>query len=460
MATSQIGTNELINMQVGINAAAASVDSFGLPMIFDTQNIKSAGALVPIIGTYTSLAAVVSGGFASYTKAYKLAAAIFAQQIRPAKVKIASINALSSAELTAVEAADPTWYLCFVSSMVSADIQTVSTWNDSVATRRHALMAESQDANNFTAAPSLLSILNAANPTRTFLGCRKANAQVWTVTPSSAFILGSSVSFKMNGTTTGAVPFNVTSAQTLTDLATAIQALFAAAVCTASAAAGVITITALNPLIDLTFDTYSNSGGAGPFNTCAFLQTNIGAGCAVAEVAGYLIPQGLGQSALFGKTVAKAAADFTISQSVLDTVQASGGNCYVQIGNKAMWNRGTMMHSLAAGVFLFFDTIAGVDRMEQEFNDAVMTVLTPAVGKLPYNNKGILAIIGALANVASKYVSLEVIEPYNYKSTFTYPDISAVSAGDKSSRTLNGIAANFQSTGAIQNVAITVSVQA
>jgi len=459
MATSPIGTNELINMQVGINAAAASVDSFGLPMIFDTQNIKSAGALVPIIGTYTSLAAVVAGGFASYTKAYKLAAAIFAQQIRPAKVKIASIAALSSAELTAVEALDSSWYLCFVTSMVSGDIQTVSTWNDATATRRHALMAESQDAANFTAAPSLLSILNAANPTRTFLGCRKANAQVVTLTISASFVAANSVSLKLNGTTTGAVPFNATSAQTLTDLATAIQALFAAAVCTASAATGVITITALNPLIDLVVTDYACAGGAGQ-NTAAILQTNIGAGCAVAEVAGYLIPQGLGQSALFGKTVAKAAADFTISQSVLDTVQASGGNCYVQIGNKAMWNRGTMVRSLAAGVFLFFDTIAGVDRMEQEFNDAVMTVLTPAVGKLPYNNKGILAIVGALANVAKKYVSLEVIEDFVYKSTFTYPDISAVSAGDKSSRTLNGIAANFQSTGAIQNVAITVSVQA
>lgn len=446
-------------MQVGINAAAASVDSFGLPMIFDTQNIKGAGALVPVIKTYTSLAAVVAGGFASYTKAYKLAAALFAQQIRPARVKIASIAALSSAELTAVEAADSSWYLCFVTSMVSGDIQTVSTWNDSVATRRHALMAESQDAANFTAAPSLLSILNAANPTRTFLGCRKANAQVVTLTISASFVAANSVSLKLNGTTTGAVPFNATSAQTLTDLATAIQALFAAAVCTASAAAGVITITALNPLIDLVVDTYACAGGAGQ-NTAAILQTNIGAGCAVAEIAGYLIPQGLGQSALFGKTVAKAAADMTISQSVLDTVQASGGNCYVSIGGNAMWNRGTMMRSLAAGVYLFFDIIVGVDRMEQEFNDAVMAVLTPAVGKLPYNNKGILAIVGALANVASKYVSLEVIEPYIYKNTFTYPDISAVSAGDKSSRTLNGIAANFQSTGAIQNVAITVSVQA
>lgn len=460
MAT-QIGTNALINLSVGINGAAASATGFGTPLIVDTQNIKGAGALVPIIGTYASLAAVVAGGFASYTKAYKLAQGIFAQynqQGRCPTVKIASVAALSSAELTAVEAMDPTWYLFAVTSMVSADIQTCSTWNNATAIRRHYLMAESQDIANFGDTPSCRSILDAANPTRTFLGCRLANAQVVTLTISAAFVAGNSVSLKLNNTTTGAVPFNATSAQTLTDLATAIQALFAAGVCTAAAAAGVITITALNPLIDLVVDTYACAGGVSQ-NTANILTTNIGAGTAVAELIALLIPQGLGQSNVAGKTMASAAAD-NITKSQYDKVLAGGGNVYVTIGNRAQWQSGTSSHFLAPGARVFCDTVWSVDRFEQAVNDSVLVVLNPQTGKLPFNNLGIAAVVGAIRGVCDQFVALLMLEPYNFKSCFSYPDISQVSPADKTARVLNNIAANLVSTGAIQQVGISISVQA
>jgi len=573
MAT-QIGTNALINLSVGINGAAASATGFGTPLIVDTQNVKGAGALVPIIGTYSSLAAVVAGGFAVYTKAYKLAKGIFAtynQQGRCPTVKIASVAALSAAELTAVEAMDPTWYLFAVTSMVSGDIQGASAWNNDVAIRRHYLMAESQDSANFGDTPSCRSFIDAANPTRTFLGCRKADAQVVKLTISAAFVAANSVTAKLNGSdvasatvfgtgsanagvytvnvTHGAdavgstavlaiagdtgTPFTYTSAgaESATVVAAGLAAVVNATsvfykafsvgslvtliyigqtsvVLPASSATGTITIaavsaaigtsdymllkfgqkiaalfsgasasvvmtqnplitgdgareiviTALDPLIDLSVTNYACTLGASQ-NTAAITTTNLGAGTAVAELVALMIPQGLGQSNVAGKTMATAAAD-NITKAQYDKVLAGGANVYVTIGNRAQWQSGTSSRFLAPGARLFCDTVWSVDRFEQGVNDAVLIVLNPQTGKLPFNNIGIAAVVGAIRGVCDNFVALLMLEPYNFKACFSYPDISAVSPSDKTARVLNNIAANLVSTGAIQSVGITISVQA
>ena len=460
----KLPSSTLVDIQINLLGAAATVDGFGVPMIIDTQNIKSAGAGVPVITTCFNMQDVITAGFASYTKAYKLALALNSQSQRVAKFKIASVASLSSVELSAVEAADGVWYAMLLTSRSSSDIQTAATWCESVASRRHLFFAEVQEAAAFTGAPSTITALETASRLRTTCFARKAKPQVQTLTISAAFVALNSTTVKVNGSAVGPVVFAADSDTTLASLASAIAGAGGGLICSATVTTvgggtandREIVVTALDPLVDVVLSDYSCTLGASQ-NTATIATTDAGAQPCDAALAGKLIPQGLGQATAHGKTLAGPATD-DLSSSEYANVTTHGGNVYVTIGNIAQVQKGQTSGFVAAGQHAFVDTIAMRDRLESDVQAAVMAVLTPQVGKLPYNNQGIAAVAQAAINVCQRYVALQMLEPFKVADSWHIPDISEVSGADKTARHLGNITANLQGTGAIQSVSLTLNV--
>lgn len=460
---SKLPISNLVDLTINLIGAAQSVDTFGVPMIIDTENVKGAGAGVPVITTCYSLQDAIDAGYTQTKSAYVLAEQMLSYSSkRVAKFYIASVASLSSAELTAVESANSQWYAMLVTSRASADLQTCATWVETVAARRHAFIGETQDTAAFGAGPSVLSILEASNRTRSCIIARKPNPQTLTLTISDAFVTLNSVTVKVNGANVGPVTFNATSDQTLADLATALQGTNEIATATVTPVAGgtgndrEIVIVADDPLVPVVITDYACTLGASQ-NTAAIVQTNAGAGAADAELIGLLIPQGLGQATAAGKTLKGLVAD-DLTQGEYQNATGHGGNVYVTYGVIPQVQRGQTSGFVAPGAHVFLDTLFVRDRLEAEIQSAVLAVLAPQVGKLPYNNNGISAVAGAAIAVCNQFVTKGMLEPFDPNTDWTIPDISEISAGDKTNRNLPGITANLVGTGAIQSVAMTVNI--
>lgn len=461
----KLPSSTLVDIEINLIGAAASVDGFGVPMIIDTENVLGAVAPgAPVLQTCYNMQDLIGFGFKPYHKAYKLAAALESQSQRVKSFKVASVSALSNTSLSAVEAADGVWYALLLTSRTAGDITTVDTWVETVAARRHLFFAETQEAAAFTGGASAVSSLEASNSLRTAVFARKANAQIVSLTISSAFVAANSVTVKVNGNTTVATVFAADSDTTLAAFAGNIAGVGGGLICTAAVvpvAGGAdndrtILITALNPLVDIVLSDYSCTLGASQ-NTASFATVNAGAGACDAALAGKLIPQGLGQATAHGKTLAGPSTD-DLSTAEYNNVTTHGGNVYVTIGGIDQVQKGQTSGFVAAGQHAFVDTVAMRDRLESDVQAAVLAVLSPQVGKLPFNNTGIAAVAGAAINVCQRYVSLGMLEPFKVAEAWNIPDISEVLPADKTARHLPGITANLQGTGAIQSVAITLNI--
>lgn len=460
--SSKIPVSTVVAVSIGLISGAATRKGFGIPMIVDTQNILGAGAGVPVVRSYANVASMLADGFDEFSKAVKMAASLIAAVPRIATFKVASVNSLSSAELTAVEAGGGEWYLFLVTSRASADLQTCATWCENTATRRHVFFGETQDPEAFTAAPSILSILVAAGRRRTAVFARKANPQLQTLTISSAFVAANSITLKVNGVTPAGFPivFAANSDAVLAAVAAALQALPEIAAATVTAVAGAdndreIVIEAADPLVDVFITDYACTMGLTQ-NTAEIVVTEPGAIPADCAAAGYLIPQSLGEAVLAGKGAPNLAVD-DLSLTEFELVTSKGGNVYVDIGDIEQFQKGQMMGKTQQGAILFIDTIVGVDRFEQALQDAVMAQL--ATGKkLPFNNIGIGAVASTLDRVARDYVAKGILEPFQFVDAINFPDISEVSPANRSARHLPDVTGAFQGTGAIQSVALDVTV--
>lgn len=460
----KLPSSTLVDLQINLLGAAASVDGFGVPMIIDTENVQGGALGLPVITTCYNMQDVVAAGFAEYTKAYKLALLLNSQSQRVAKFKIASVAALNSTQLSAVEAADGIWYALLLTSRDSTDIQTVATWCEGVAARRHLFFAETQETAAFTGAPSAITALETAGRIRTTCFARKPSLQYQQLTVSAAYVAGNAIDININGIAIATVNYAVSSDATLANVASAIAAVGGGAICAASVvpvAGGanndrVIDITALDPLVDVVISDYACTGGASQ-NTAKVSLVSAGEQPCDAALAGKLIPQGLGQATAHGKTLAGCATD-DLSSSEYNNVTSHGGNVYVTIGNIDQVQKGQCSGFVAAGQHAFVDTVAMRDRLESDIQSAIMAVLTPQVGKLPFNNQGIASVAGAAINVCQRYVSLGMLEPFKVADSWHIPDISEVLPADKTARHLPGITANLVGTGAIQSVALTLNI--
>ena len=458
----QVNPSVVVDVVVSALGAGARVDRFGVPMIIDTQNIKSATALAPVIGTYYSLAEMAAAGFATYTKAYKLAQQIFRQRKpNPSYFKVASVYALSDAELTAVESADPVWFRLLLTSVAEADIELVSDWVETVAVNDYILYADSFDTDNFGTSPSIKSLLAAADSTKTALGCRKANPQTQTLTISAPFVADNSVVVSVNGVALSPTVFATDSNTTLAALATALQATTAIASATVTNA-GIgtnddreIVIVADDPLVDVVLTGYACSLGASQ-NTAAYATVTAGAKPWSASAVGFLCSFPAGSANLAGKLLNGIEGD-VCSTTDYTRVTSFGANIYTPVGSRNQTRNGQTSGEIASGAFYFIDTIEAIARFKAELQAAVLDLLAQNP-KLPYNQNGINSVGGVVASIAQQFVSQGILEPFDPATAINVPTLASIDPSDRTARHLPGITAAFVGTGAIQSAEITVTV--
>jgi hypothetical protein len=458
----QVNPSVVVDVVVSALGAGARVDRFGVPMIIDTQNIKSATALAPVIGTYYSLAEMAAAGFATYTKAYKLAQQIFRQRKpNPSYFKVASVYALSDAELTAVESADPVWYYMLLTSVAEADIELVSDWVETVADNDYILFVDSFDTDNFGTAPSIKTLLAAADSTKTAMGCRKADPQTLTLTISAAFVASNSVVVSVNGVALSPTVFATDSNTTLAALATALQATTAIATATVTnAGAGTdddreIVIVADDPLVDVVLTGYACSLGASQ-NTAAIATTTAGAKPWSASAVGFLASFPAGSANLAGKLLNAIEGD-VCSTTDYTRITSFGGNIYTPIGSRNQTRNGQTSGEIASGAFYFIDTVTAIARFKAELQAAVLDLLAQNP-KLPYNQNGINSVGGVVASIAQQFVSQGILEPFDPATAINVPTLASIDPAERTARNLPGITAAFVGTGAIQSAEITVTV--
>tara|TARA_R110000868_G_scaffold312282_3_gene573190 strand:- start:3018 stop:4409 length:1392 start_codon:yes stop_codon:yes gene_type:complete len=459
---STVNPNVVVEVNVSALGAGSRVDRFGIPLIVDTQNIKSATALAPVIGTYYSLAEMAAAGFATYTKAYKLAAQIFRQRKpNPRFFKVASVYAVTDAELSAVESADPAFYYLLATSLAEADIELVSDWVQTVAEGDYLYLCDSFDTDNFSTSPSIKSLLASADSSKTALGCRKVDPQTLTLTISAPFVASNSVVVSVNGVALSPTVFATDSNTTLAALATALQATTAIASATVTNAGGgtdddrVIVIVADDPLIDVVLTGYACSLGASQ-NTAAIATTDAGAKPWCASAVGYLCSFPAGSANLAGKTLVGIDGD-SCSTTDYNRVTSFGANIYTPIGSRNGTRNGQTSGEIANNAFYFVDTIIAIARLKAEMQEAIIDLLAQDP-KLPYNQNGINAVALTIASVAQQFVTQGILEPFDTSTAINVPALASVPAGDRTARHLPGITAQFTGTGAIQSTDITITV--
>jgi len=459
---STVNPNVVVEVNVSALGAGSRVDRFGIPLIVDTQNIKSATALAPVIGTYYSLAEMAAAGFASYTKAYKLAAQIFRQRKpNPRFFKVASVYAVSDAELSAVESADPAFYYLLATSLAEADIELISDWVETVAEGDYLYLCDSFDTDNFGTAPSIKSLLASAGSSKTALGCRKVDPQTVTLTISAAFVTDNSTVVSVNGVALSPTVFATNSNTTLAALATALQATDAIASATVTnAGSGTdddreIIIVANDPLIDVVLTGYACSLGASQ-NTAAIATTDAGAKPWCASAVGYLCSFPAGSANLAGKTLIGIDGD-SCSTTDYNRVTSFGANIYTPIGSRNGTRNGQTSGEIASNAFYFVDTIIAIARLKAEMQEAIIDLLAQDP-KLPYNQNGINAVALTIASVAQQFVTQGILEPFDTSTAINVPALASIDPSDRTARHLPGITAQFTGTGAIQSTDITFTV--
>lgn len=459
---SKIPVTPIVDVSISVSGAGASISRFGVPMILDTQNIQGATALAPVVTTFTSLSEMVAAGFVSYTKAYKLARQLLQQRRpQPKQWKVASVYALSDAELTAVEDADPAWYYLLATTVAAGDIEDIAAWCQSVAAQSYFYACDSFDTANFGTGSSVKTVLAAADSSRSLLFCRKSAPQTQTLTISAPFVASNSVVVTVNGTPISPVTFTSDSNTTLAALATALAGTTAIDTATVvNAGSGtdddrVIIITAADPLVDVVLTGYACSLGASQ-NTAQIATSDAGANPACASAIGFLCSFEAGAASLGNKTLAAIEPD-DLSLTQANRAAQYGANVYAEIGGFDVVYKGQTSGEIASGAWYFADTVIAVDRLKAEIEQAVYAVLRTSP-KVPYNQNGINAVCAAIASVANRFVAQGILEPFDPATAINTPTLASIPAPDRTARHLPGITASFVGSGAIQSASIAITV--
>lgn len=455
---SKIPVTPVVDVTISVSGQGASVQRFGVPMIIDTQNIQSATALSPVVTTFYTLSEMQAAGFATYTKAYKLAAQMLRQKKPgPRFWKVASVYALSDAELTAVEDTDSTWYYLLATATSQANITDIADWVQTVATQGYLYLCDSFDTANFGTGSSVKTVLSAADDWRTFLVCRKTNPQTQELTISAPFVASNSTVISVNGVELSPVVYATDSNTTLAALATALQATDAIASATVvNAGAGTdddrtIIITAADPLVDVVLTGYACSLGASQ-NTAQIVLTDAGASVASPSAVGYLCRFPAGAASIGLKTFLGISGD-DISQTQMNRAEDYGANVYTEIGGVDILYNGNTSGQIAPNAYYFLDTVVAADRLKAEIETAVYATLR-GDPKVPYNQNGINAVVGACVSVCQQFVAQGIIEPFDPATAFSTPTLASIPAEDRTARYLPGITGQLVGTGAIQSAQI------
>jgi hypothetical protein len=355
----------------------------------------------------------VAADFATTTKIYKAANAVFAQSPAPQSLKVGRIDAGDAdltATLNAIVDLDNDWYGLILESRLTADILAAAAW---IETTTKVFGISSEDADILTAVTTdIFSVLQALSYNRTYtFYSHQAGVDVTgtaiTVTSEVATVTQALHGLRVNDpiTISGAIDFGAD--------ADVLNGNF---------------IVASVPTTG-TF-TYAAPGAA---DGAATGTINYFAKYVFAEAAwmGLEFAKDPGLSTWKFKTLAGIAAtpQTLMSSSQKAIVEGKGANIYISVAGVSMTREGIMVSGR------FIDVTRGTDWLDARLEERIFTDLVN-LEKIPYTNAGMTIIEGAVREILSLAIKKGVINPVSDSQDYilTVPNVFDIPVADRQNR--------------------------
>ncbi len=423
-------TSTVVNVTVNVADTQITRTGFGTVLILA---LIESSVFATRVKSYANLVAV-GVDFATTTKVYKAAAAIFSQERAPTSIKIGreeAGDANTTAALNAIEAEDSDWYCLLSTYRTSASIVEIAAW---IEAKTKIYIANSQDADVLTVVTTdIASLLKASSYNRTaYLWHHQGGVDV-----------------------TGAV-YNISG--------------------------GVITVTQASHGLEVGDPvTFSNSSGASidGNNTVDSVVDSSNYTCATTAVddatsptvdyfsryvfpefawAGLMLPSDPGSETWKFKQLTGITASDKIDITPSEEAVALGknANLYTPLAGVGHTQEGVM----AFGRFI--DIQRGIDWLEVTMSETIAARLLNEP-KIPYTDSGITVVEGEIVQVMDQGVRQNLLGPLLDDSGDFYridvPKVADQSTADRTARYFPGIVVTAQLAGAIHSLAITVNAQ-
>lgn len=421
---------DVIAVTVNVADTKITRTGFGVALIFD---LIESSVFTPRTKSYTSIADVALD-FATTTKTYKAAAAIFDQERAPKTIKIGreeAGDANITAALNAIEAEDSDWFCLLSPHRVSADIQEIAAWIES---RTKIYVANSQDADVLTVVTTdIASVLQAAGYNRTaYKWHHKSGADV----TGAGYVIASgiiTVTEALHGLEVGdKVTFDNSSGEPIDGNNT------------------VATVPTNG-----TFTCTTTAGDeAGPDTVDYFAQYTF----PEFTWAGQMLPSDPGSETWKFKQlvgiIAATKADILPAEEAI--ALGKNANLYTPLAGVGHTHEGVM----ASGRFI--DIQRGIDWLEITMAETIASRLLNEP-KISYTDAGSSIVEGEIVQVLDQGVRQNLLGPLLDDSGDLYrifvPKVVDQSSADRTVRFLPGIVVTAQLAGAIHSLAITVNAQ-
>lgn len=423
--------SQVINVTVNVGDVHVSATGFGTPLILD-QFLSSvfAGGRVR---AYTSITSV-GVDFATTSKVYKAAAAIFAQARAPSTIKVGrkdAGDASFAAAIDAIIAEDGDWYCLLAVDRVKANLQAIAA---SIETKKKISIACSEDADVIAAGSAdLASLLKAAGYKRTaylwhWQGGVDVTGASYTIAGGIATVTKNAHGLRVNDPVTFA-----------NSSGTSIN--------------GDNTVATVP-----TANTYTVATTAADF---------VGPGT-VDYFARYTFPEGAWAGQELSSDPGSETWKFKQLAGILPSPRTSlspaaesiaigkNANVYTSLAQVGFTHEGVM----AGGRFI--DITRGIDWIEQNIQNEIADVLLNAP-KVPYTDAGGSILQATIAKVMDRGVAIGLLGPLLDGSGKFYnifiPKVANQLPADRSARNFPGITVQAQLAGAVHSLAITVNAQ-
>ncbi len=423
-------TTDVVNVTVNVADTRITRTGFGVPLIFD---LVESTVFTPRTKAYASITGVAAD-FATTTKTYKAAAAIFAQERAPKSIKVGrqeTGDADITAALNAIEAEDSNWYCIVSPHRVVANIQEIALW---VSTRTKIYIANSQDADVLTVVTSdIASLLKASSYNRTsYLWHHQGGADV-----------------------TGAV-YNIASG--VIGVVQAMHGLEVGDPVTFASSSGVSidgnnTVDMVTDANNFTCKTTAADDATSP--TVNYFARYVFAECAWI---GFMLPSDPGSETWKFKQLTGIMPSDKLDILPSEEASALGknANLYTPLAGVGHTLEGVM----AFGRFI--DIQRGIDWLETTMAETIATRLLNEP-KIPYTDAGAAIVEGEIVQVMDLAVRRNVLGPLLDDSgdfyRVTVPKVADQLPADRTARFFPGIVVTAQLAGAVHSLNITVNAQ-
>lgn len=425
--------SEFVDVTITIDDLRISQAGFGTILILP---IEEHSAFTDRVKSYNNISEVLVD-FATTTKTYKAANAIFAQDVPPSTIKIGRRDAADGSDyavtLAAIETEDNDWYALLTESAVKADILICAAW---IETKRKIYIPRSQDSDIKTDVETDLAyLIKNSGYNRTGLMYHHQSGVDLTgldisVSGGIATVTKIAHGLLVNDpvTVSGATPTELNGNKTVASVPT-----------------------------DDTF-TYASTSSDGPATgtITAFANYVFPDGAWLGEVMGKYVP-GEATWAFKQLTGINKTPNSLMNSSEKALVLGKNANVYVEVASVGITQNGTMASSR------FIDIQRSIDWLQARMEEAVFLKLA-SLSKIAFTNKGTAIIENEMRAVLDEGLRRNVLQPLlNDEENRPYivfiPDVADVSSANRTNRILPDCEFTGQLAGAIHNVQIAGKIQ-